>query len=112
MGESGLSIHAWLRLLVFYPVIIVFGLGWLLLFYARWKVTRNPGDRWAGFAGLGVCIFAGFGLSALWIGRQTELGSSILSALLNVGLATLAAVLVAGIIAAYKRRNGKGKPDE
>ena len=101
---------ATLRFLVIYPVLLVFGFVWGMMFWRRWRRAKYPGDGWGAALGWSVAAWAGLGLSALYVAKIVAGSYTLLTgSLFTIGSVTVCIVIVAGVVALFGAnwRNGK-----
>ncbi len=85
--------------LLLYPVLLVLGLAWAVLFWVQYQRAKMRTTLWAAWLGLAVSTLGASGFVALLMARRFGSFSSVTSGVLTVGLAIIATVLVAGVAA-------------
>lgn len=100
-----------LRFLIIYPILLVFGIVWGIMFLRRWRVGRCFGDGWASVLGFSLAAWGGMGLSALYIAQVLQEGTyTILTgAMFTIGALIVCGVVIAGAVALFGVgwRNGR-----
>ena len=87
------------RQIIVYPVIMVAGIGWGIVFLLQWRalVTRRFATLMPALLGFALAVWAGFSTLALWIASLAGF-SAITSALLTVGVMAPALVLASSVV--------------
>lgn len=90
---------ATVRFLFVYPVMLVFGTTWAIMFWRRWRRARYTSDIWSAALGSAVALWSALGLSALYIATLTPAGYGLVtSAMFTVGAVIVCIVIVAGVV--------------
>lgn len=104
---------ATLRFLLIYPILLVFGTTWGFMFWRRWRRARYVSDGWAAVLGWSVAIWAGLGLSALYVAKIVQGTYGFLtSGLFTIGAIAVCIIMVSGVVALFGagwKNEGKGK---
>lgn len=86
-----------IRFLIFYPLMVTFGIAWFVGFWLRWRRAGCTGDHWAAALGAAVAVWAMMGILGLWLSKLTGFGGNT-SLLFAIGAAAPAAVITVGTI--------------
>ena len=105
-----------IRFLILYPLNVVLGVAWALLFIYRQQkrgpLAQKDASLWAALLGLAVVVQAFGGLVGLWLrDSSVEAYGEIASWLFSLGIGSITIILASGVLCAVLRewRNGGRK---
>lgn len=85
--------------LLMYPVLLVLGATWGMLFWFQYGRTRQRCQVWSAWLGASVAALGAAGFGSLVVARMLGGFSSVTSGVLTLGLLVIVVVLVAGVLA-------------
>ena len=87
------------RQIIIYPVIMVAGIGWGIIFLLQWRVctSRRFATLMPSLLGFSLAAWASMAILALWVAGRTGF-SQLSSALVTIGILTPALVLASAVV--------------